>query len=102
MKLRKGVTKWPLREVLYRHVPKELIERPKRGFAVPIDSWLRGPLRTWAEELLDESRLRREGFFNPAPIRKMWEQHQSGRLDRQYHLWDILMFQGWLESQKAD
>jgi len=102
MKLRNGVTKWPLREVLYRHVPRELIERPKRGFAIPIDSWLRGPLRQWAEELLDESRLRREGFFEPAPIRKMWDQHQSGRLDRQYHLWDVLMFQGWLQSQKAD
>ena len=98
---RDGQSKWPLRQILYRHVPRALIERPKMGFGVPIDSWLRGPLRAWSEELLGESRLKREGFFNPAPIRLKWKEHLSGQRNWQYLLWDILMFQAWLEVQNT-
>jgi len=99
MKIREGVGKWVLREVLYRHVPRQLIERPKKGFSIPIASWLRGPLREWAENLLSESRLRQEGFFHPAPIRQIWAQHLAGHADYSSRLWGVLMFQAWLEEQ---
>ena len=98
LKIRGGETKWILRQLLYRHVPKTLIERPKMGFGVPVGDWLRGPLRDWAEALLDEQRLRSEGFFKPEPIRRMWQTHLGGTMDEQYRLWGVLMFQSWLEA----
>lgn len=98
-KIRNGEGKWLLKQVLFRHVPRELIERPKMGFAIPLHDWLRGPLRDWAEALLDESLLQQQGYFHPAPIRAMWNEHLSGRLNHQHHLWGVLMFQAWLETQ---
>ena len=97
-KIREGVTKWVVREVLYKYVPKELIERPKMGFGVPLSEWLRGPLRDWAESLLEEKRLHEEGFFNVEFVRKKWSEHLSGRYNWHYQLWNILMFQSWLED----
>jgi asparagine synthase (glutamine-hydrolysing) len=97
--VRNGQGKWLLRQVLYKYVPRELIERPKMGFGVPIASWLRGPLREWADALLGADRLRREGYLAPEPIREAWDEHQAGVTDNSHLLWGVLMFQAWLEVQ---
>ena len=98
MKIRNGMSKWLLRQVLYRYVPKGLIERPKMGFGIPVGAWLRGPLKDWAEALLNESRLRHEGYFNHMPLRDSWREHLSGQRNWGYRLWAVLVFQSWLES----
>jgi asparagine synthase (glutamine-hydrolysing) len=100
-KVHQGRGKWLLRRLLDRYVPRELIERPKMGFGLPIDHWLRGPLKDWAAELLDESRLRREGFLDPQSIGTKWREHQNGSRNWHYLLWVVLMFQAWLEAQTA-
>jgi asparagine synthase (glutamine-hydrolysing) len=97
MKIRGNTGKWALRQLLYKHVPKELIERPKAGFAIPIGQWLRGPLRDWAESLINEQRLMSEGYLRSAPISKAWAEHLSGRRDHTAKIWSVLMFQAWLE-----
>jgi asparagine synthase (glutamine-hydrolysing) len=98
MKVRDGQGKWILRQLLDRYVPRALVERPKMGFGIPLDAWLRGPLRDWAEALLDASRLRREGYLEPAPIRRAWVRHVRGRENAGSRLWPVLMFQAWLEA----
>lgn len=98
MKIRDGRPKWLLRQVLYRHVPPALVDRPKMGFSVPVEEWLRGPLRDWAEELIAPSRLRAEGILEPDLVRRLWSEHQSRSFNRNAVLWNVLMFQAWKES----
>lgn len=101
IKSRAGVGKWPLKQILYKHVPKALVDRPKMGFGVPLESWLRGPLREWAEDLLAERRIAADGLFDPKAVRAEWQLHLSGRKDRHYGLWTVLMFQAWLAEQRS-
>lgn len=98
MLVRDGVGKWALRQILDRYVPRELIDRPKAGFEIPLADWLRGPLRAWAEPLLDPKRIAREGFLDAVKVTTLWSQHLTGRWDRSLYLWNILMFEAWLDS----
>lgn len=98
LKSKNGIGKWPLKQLLYQYVPENFIERPKQGFSIPLAKWLRGDLRDWAESLLNETRIEQQGFFNPVPIRKKWEEHLSGQRNWEQSLWIILMFQHWLEN----
>ena len=98
MKISGGKGKRLLRQILYRYVPPTMIERPKQGFGIPLDDWLRGSLRDWAEDLLSEKRLRSEGFFQPQPIRAAWRSHLNGERQFGYRLWSVLMFQAWLAA----
>ncbi|MEM6942487.1 MAG: asparagine synthase (glutamine-hydrolyzing) [Pseudomonadota bacterium] len=101
LKLRGGVQKWALRQVLYRHVPAALIDRPKMGFEVPVGAWIRGPLKPWAEALIEPSRLAREGWLQPDAVARLWQEHQSKRCAWGKQLWNVLMFQAWLEAEQA-
>jgi len=97
MKVRSGATKWLLRQVLYRHVPQSLIDRPKAGFGIPLAAWLRGELREWAENLLSPASLNRSGMFDVQRVRQAWQLHQSGAANRHHQLWCVLMYQAWHE-----
>ena len=99
LKVRGGDSKWLLRQVLYRYVPPRLVDRPKRGFAVPLESWLSGPLRAWAGDLLAPAKLEREGFLNAAVIADTWQRQQRGSHHWGAVLWAVLMFESWLEAQ---
>jgi asparagine synthase (glutamine-hydrolysing) len=99
MKIRDGAGKWALRQILYRYVPRELVERPKAGFAIPIGAWLRGPLRGWAEDLLSEHSLQAGGHLQVETARRLWLEHRSGQRNWTLRLWNLLMFQAWLEAQ---
>jgi asparagine synthase (glutamine-hydrolysing) len=101
MKIRHLESKWILRQILYRHVPKKLIDRPKMGFAVPIGQWLRGPLREWAEDLLNETTLKRDGLLDHVPIQIIWKQHLEETYDWTSPLWGVLMFQAWMKKYRA-
>jgi len=101
LKHRDGLSKWVLRQVLYRHVPSSLIDRPKMGFEVPIGLWLRGPLRDWAAALLDQNRHAREGWFDPNVVTHHWEAHLAEKANWGMQLWPICMFQAWLEQGGA-
>jgi asparagine synthase (glutamine-hydrolysing) len=101
MKIRGGSGKHILRQLLYREAPRQLFERPKAGFGIPVGEWIRGPLRGWAEELLDAGRLREDGFFDPVIVHRRWQQHLGGQSDSTHAIWSILMFQAWRQQQTA-
>ena len=102
LKIRGATGKWALRQILHRHVPQHLVDRPKTGFGVPLAAWLRGPLREWAEELLREDRLRDQGLLRTELVRQKWDEHVRGERDWKYQLWDVLIFQAWFDAYVSD
>lgn len=100
LKIKDGVGKWILRQILYKYVPQKMIDRPKMGFGMPVDSWLRGSLKEWASDLLSPQRLQRDGYFYAQPIQQKWQEHISGKTNWAYHLWSVLMFNAWLDHNK--
>ena len=96
-KIHDGHSKWLLRQVLYNYIPKELVEHPKMGFSIPIGLWLRGPLREWSESLINSNRLEKEGYLNADLVQEKWNEHLSGKRDWQNLLWNVFMFQSWLD-----
>lgn len=101
-KVRNGETKWLSKQLLYKFVPRELMDRPKKGFSVPLGSWLRGPLNSWAEDLLDSDRLQAQGLIDPRPVQRCWQRHQAGVGDYSPHLWGVLMLQSWLDAYEYE
>jgi len=101
LKIRDGVGKWLPRQLLYRYVPRSIVDRPKMGFGIPLGKWLRGPLKDWASDLLSPGRITQEGFLSPDDVSRLWQEHISGRADREYELWDVLMFQAWNSERKG-
>ena len=99
-KYRNGHMKWLLRQVAYRHIPAKLLDRPKQGFEMPVGAWLRGPLRDWAESLLDLRRIETDGYLHPAPVGQHWDQHLRGVDGGAGKLWNVLMFQAWLDEER--
>jgi len=97
-KINKGISKWILREILKKYIPENLINRPKMGFGIPLELWLRGPLEGWAESLLNESNLNKSSLLNVNYVRHKWEEHISGKRNWHYQLWNILMFQAWYKE----
>jgi asparagine synthase (glutamine-hydrolysing) len=97
-KINKGTSKWILREILKKYIPENLINRPKMGFGIPLEAWLRGPLKEWADDLLDEKAIKESGILTPKVVRHKWEEHISGKRNWNYQLWSILMFQAWYKE----
>jgi asparagine synthase (glutamine-hydrolysing) len=97
--VRSGTGKWLLRQLLYRYVPQSIVDRPKMGFGIPLGAWLRGPLREWAQDLLEPSKIKEQGYLSADVVGRLWGEHVSSHADREYELWDVLMFQAWLQNQ---
>ncbi len=101
MKIRDGQSKWLLKQILYRYVPKHIVDRPKMGFGVPVGQWIKGPLREWAEDLLSPQMFARHCLLKPGPVLQKWKEHKDGKADWQYMLWDVLMLHAWAEHRKT-
>ena len=102
IKIRDGLGKWPLRKILENYLPKNLIQKPKMGFGIPINEMLRGPLKDWAENLLDENKIQSQGIFNTRLVRDKWNNHLTGKGNYQHELWNLLMFQSWYDTYQAE